>query len=334
MSLQVQMVLGSEGNLLNRTTDVTIKLKYPESGSDVIMWQKVYEDMTLVDGVLHVNLSGSDDTERELVAEMFDQEDITLGVVIDGNEVALDLVSQPYAIKSRISDESHSTRALNGVELEEVTELVEGDILIVKDGKWVASSRSDGYTGIVSALDRGTSVETLSDVNIEGLIEGEILGYDGQNWVNIADQKLSESDVNEIVSEKGFLKEVSVASIAEGEYDRIKGIGGKIVVDPIIQLNDNVNVRDDLNVGGKIGSHLVPVKEIYASSMNIGSIVLKESDGIIESSGGIRISDRRGELISGEGQVNRLGVYESSNELGAALGLEWDANKGQLGIGG
>ena len=210
VSLQVQMVLGSEGNLLNRTTDVTIKLKYPESGSDVIMWQKVYEDMTLVDGVLHVNLSGSDDTERELVAEMFDQEDVTLGVVIDGNEVALDLVSQPYAIKSRISDESHSTRALNGVELEEVTELVEGDILIVKDGKWVASSRSDGYTGIVSALDRGTSVETLSDVNIEGLIEGEILGYDGQNWVNIADQKLSESDVNEIVSEKGFLKAVLI----------------------------------------------------------------------------------------------------------------------------
>ena len=32
--------------------------------------------------------------------------------------------------------------------------------------------------------------------------------------------------------------------------------------------------------------------------------------------------------------MNRLGVYQSGTELVAASGLEYDANKGQLGIGG
>ena len=73
VSLQVQMILGSEGNLLNKTTDITMKLKYPSGYTDVVMWEKVYSNITLVDGVLNINLKGVDDTNRTLVAEMFDQ---------------------------------------------------------------------------------------------------------------------------------------------------------------------------------------------------------------------------------------------------------------------
>ena len=56
------MILESEGDLLNKTTDITKKLKYPSGDTDVVMWEKVYSNITQVDGVLNINLKGVDDT--------------------------------------------------------------------------------------------------------------------------------------------------------------------------------------------------------------------------------------------------------------------------------
>ena len=106
--------------------------------------------------------------------------------------------------KPRISDDSHSQGALHGVGITKVETLNDGDLLMVKDGKWVPTGQEDGYTGLTKALDRGTSVESLSDVSIDGIEEGQVLGYNGKNWVNIADQKLTEADVGDRIRRKVF----------------------------------------------------------------------------------------------------------------------------------
>ena len=57
-------------------------------------------------------------------------------VEVDGFEAELKLVSQPYAIKANISNESHSALGLQGVPVRSVDNLEDGDILVVKDGEW------------------------------------------------------------------------------------------------------------------------------------------------------------------------------------------------------
>ena len=166
-------------------------------------------------------------------------------------------MSQPYAIKSRISDESHSTKGLQGVPIRKVSEVKDGDVLMVRDGEWVATSETDGYSGNASGVSRGDSLGGMSDVSVSGINEGEILGYDGNRWVNVEDQKLSEADVDAIVSAQGYLKEIGANAISEGEYNQIKGIGGTIKTDPYIQLKDDVVVDGGLSVVGDIGSSAV-----------------------------------------------------------------------------
>ena len=144
------MVLGSYGEPINGQKDDVITLKYPleDTGEDRVMWSRTYEDVILENGVFNMVLSGDDDREVSLVAGMFDEEGVKITVEVDTSEVELALMSQPYAIKARISDESHSTKALQRVEIEEVSELNDGDILVVKDGKWVNSANKiNAYIG-------------------------------------------------------------------------------------------------------------------------------------------------------------------------------------------
>ena len=46
-------------------------------------------------------------------------------------------------------DDSHSTKALQGVEIEALSELNNGDILVVKDGKWVQTGEGARYTSFL-----------------------------------------------------------------------------------------------------------------------------------------------------------------------------------------
>ena len=135
VTLQVQMVLGTDGELINGTKDVSIRLSYDTNGTEVVMWEKMYENEVINSGALIVSLSGEDDQGRELSVDMFDEEGVQLVVDVDGFEAELDLISQPYAIKSNISDESHSALGLQGIPIREVSELQDGDILIARDGE-------------------------------------------------------------------------------------------------------------------------------------------------------------------------------------------------------
>ena len=243
VSLQLQLIVANQGVLVSGEKTVIVRLKSEGEIEMQLIWEKEYPGVYIQDGVLSLSLSGADNQSRQLIADMFDKVGLQLEVEIDGEVVSLDMVSQPYAIKSRISDESHSAKSLQGIPVRAVSEVSEGDVLVVKDGEWVPTGAGDGHTGSSSELDRINSIEGLNDVRLSGVNEGEILGYNGNQWVNVADQRLSEADVDAIISEKGYIKEVGASSMQEGEYDKIKGIGGKIKVDPTIQLDDHVSIK-------------------------------------------------------------------------------------------
>lgn len=251
VSLQVQLMVASGGSLINGTKDVVVRLIHPVTTGQAVMWEKTHEGVVISEGVLRLELTGEDSQGHSLIADMFDKAGVQMEVEIEGEVVGLDMMSQPYAIKSRISDEAQSTRGLQGVPVREVTEVNDGDILVARDGEWVPTSEWDGYSGSSRGLSEGRVLEDLGDVNLEGLNEGEILGYDGNRWVNVSDQKLSEADVDAIVSEKGYLKEIGTSELQEGEYDQIKGIGGVIKTSPYIQVKQCGDCGRGLEYGGE-----------------------------------------------------------------------------------
>ena len=339
VTLQVQMLLGNNGVLIDGAKDVSIRLSYEGDSGEVVMWQKLYEDELISDGVLLLSLSGEDDLERELTVEMFDEEDVQLVVEVDGFEAELALVSQPYAIKANISNESHSALGLQGVPVRSVDNLEDGDILVVKDGEWVATGEADGYTGLSMNYEGSIQLSDIIEVEIDGLSEGQLLRYDGTNWVNSEETSLTEADIADIAGEKGFLQVVSNDAVIEGEYDNILGIGGKITVSPNIELDDDVNITGTLNVMGNVlvdgalGDIESEIGEMYVSSVNIGNVVISEKDGGLAISEKVTITDQSGSVISGTGVVNRFTVYEGVNEVGMADSVIWDATKAQVGIG-
>ena len=83
--LQVQLVLGTDGVPIVGPKDVVIRLK--RSG-DVVMWEKTYESQALPEGVLNVELAGTDDQGRLMNVSMFDAVDVVLAVVVDMTEVS------------------------------------------------------------------------------------------------------------------------------------------------------------------------------------------------------------------------------------------------------
>ena len=339
VTLQVQMLLGNNGVLIDGTKDVSIRLSYDVDSSEVLMWQKLYEDELINDGVLMISLSGNDDLGRELTVELFDEEGVQLVVDVDGFEAELDLVSQPYAIKANISNEAHSALGLQGVPVRSVDTLEDGDILVIKDGEWVATGEGDGYTGLSVNYEGSIQLTDIIEVEVDGLSEGQLLRYDGTNWVNSDESLLTESDIAAIADEKGFLQVVSNDAVIEGEYDNIIGIGGKITVSPNIELDDDVNITGTLNVmgnvlvDGAIGDIGSEIGEIYVSSVNIGNVVMSEGNGMLAVSEKVTIAGQNGSVISGTGVVNRFAVYEGENEIGMADSVIWDATKAQVGIG-
>ena len=339
VTLQVQMVLGTGGALINGTKDVSIRLSYETNGEEVVMWERVYANEVINSGALIVSLSGDDDQGRELSIEMFDEEGVQLVVDVDGFEAELDLISQPYAIKSNISDEAHSALGLQGIPIRDVIDLEDGDMLIARDGEWVATGASDGLTGLGSAYEGAIHLTDIVEVDLTGVEMNQILKYDGTNWINSNESVLTESDIADVADEKGFLQEVDNSVMVEGEYDNILGIGGKISVNPNVNIDDDVDISGDLKVTGDVlvwgtlGRSGMAISDVYASSVNIGAVIISENNGNLKVSEAIEIDSQNGTVITGTGQVNRMAIYEGVNEIGEADSVIWDATKAQVGIG-
>ena len=213
---------------------------------------------------------------KELIADIFDEYNIWMEVEIDGRSVNVKMVSYPYVIKSRISDETHDAKALQGIKIE-TGNVEDGDWLVVSNGQWVATSnRRAGKSN-----DNSNQLEGLNDVTLPKQIEGfQILGYDGSQWVPVKDQQLTAEDVDNIATEEGYLKSENVNQIDAGVYDQITGIGGTVKADPIsgvIQLQGKVNIEGDMIVGGKVGVSSLPIKHA-----NIEVITIKRGNAEIE----------------------------------------------------
>ena len=339
VTLQVQMQMSIDGRLVDGANE-TLKVRLLVSGdvSNTVIWEKDYEGMVVDNGRVMVTLDGEDNQGHELVADMFDREGVRLEVEVAGEVVKLDMVSQPYAIKSRISDQSHSARGIQGVPVKTAAEVKEGDILVIKDGEWVPMGPDDGIEGLWGAEDEVSTLGALADVEIKTSEVGEVLGYNGNEWVNVKDQQLSEADVDKIVRDAGYIKEVGKSALEEGEYHQIRGIGGKIKVDPMIQLKDNVEIEGNVLMGGTLGQAMFPISKAVVSEVTIkGSkknVVMNESEGKLKINKEVKVEGQEGILISGTGKEGQLVLYTSEDEVGFDDELSWDGEKKQLGVGG
>ena len=100
VAMQIKLVLqAGNGNLVNGQKDVVIRLK---NDSDELLWERVYQGTIISNGELDLKLEGVNG--NELSVDVFDQPGVWLEVQIDEEILGLNIVTEPYAIKSRISD--------------------------------------------------------------------------------------------------------------------------------------------------------------------------------------------------------------------------------------
>ena len=198
VTLQVQLMIQSSGVAITETKDVVVRLMYESDVGAQMSWQKEYQSVDIIEGALNIELSGAGDDGGDLTASHFDEIGVFLELEIDSEVVTLELVSQPYAIKSRISDMSHATKGIHDVPIRNVENLVDGDLLVYQEGEWVPASDSDGYTGIAATINKYIRLESLEDIDISGLQDGDMLSFDGASWVNVPEKGLSPNAVAKI----------------------------------------------------------------------------------------------------------------------------------------
>ena len=338
VSLTTTLMVARDGALMNADAErVMVRLRCVGCDGADVLWEKEYEGVLVRNGEMQLELSGVDRHGDVLVSEMFDQPKVQLEVEIEGEVVGLEMMVQPYAIKTRISDETHSARGLQGIPVREVSQVNENDILMIKDGVWVASGKGDGYTGTASEEARENVLSAMEDVRIRGLNEGDILGYNGSEWTNVTDESLSKRDIDKIVRNKGYLKEVGMNTMGEGEYEEIQGIGGKIRVVDGIEMSGQVMVQGGVKVSGEMGGEDQPIKGMYVRELMIKGegegIGMKEEASQLKVSELVKVAGKRGVLMSGQGGRGGVGVYQSETEMMSDGGLKWDRGLKQLWMG-
>ena len=338
VSLTTTLMVARDGALMNADAErVMVRLRCVGCDGADVLWEKEYEGVLVRNGEMKLELSGVDRHGDVLVSEMFDQPKVQLEVEIEDEVVGLEMMVQPYAIKTRISDETHSARGLQGIPVRAVSQVNENDILMIKDGVWVASGKGDGYTGTASEEARENVLSAMEDVRIRGLNEGDILGYNGSEWTNVTDESLSKRDIDKIVRNKGYLKEVGMNTMGEGEYEEIQGIGGKIRVVDGIEMSGQVMVQGGVKVSGEMGGEDQPIKGMYVRELMIKGegegIEMKEEASQLKVSELVKVAGKRGVLMSGQGGRGGVGVYQSETEMMSDGGLKWDRGLKQLWMG-
>ena len=73
---------------------------------------------------------------EELIADMFDEYNIWMEVEVSGKSVNVKMNDFPYVIKSRISDETHDAKALQGIKIETGNIWKMGIGWFVSNGQW------------------------------------------------------------------------------------------------------------------------------------------------------------------------------------------------------
>ena len=141
VTLQLQVQVEENGAPILGIKDLTVKLSHSTEVGLIAIWEQDYQ-YEITDGSISIALNGADKSGEQLVAEMFDSGSVTLTIQIDGEEMVIDLISQPFAIKARISDETTSTQKLQGVQLTDQVP-VENDMLIIEGDEWVLKNKDE-----------------------------------------------------------------------------------------------------------------------------------------------------------------------------------------------
>ena len=184
MKLNVSAILRfSDGTEINTITPENIKIGLYTSEENFV-WQRTYS-LTITNGLIETELSGegtnSNGDSVVLNESLFEHENLRVGFTIneDGVEklALVYLTSQPYAIKSALSDFAHiadDTNKIKGVPLADLIPESK-QVLIYDNGQWIPSGLDDTMINI-DEYQIPTSDVTEVSGTIENLKVEKLLG--------------------------------------------------------------------------------------------------------------------------------------------------------------
>ena len=101
--------------------------------------------------------------------------------------------------KQELVIRSHDTEMIQGIEVSDLSDAEDGDVLMIQDGVWVATtSVSEDDDGISVSLNE---VEDVSDWEVA---TGDVIKWGGSSWDEGTDLVLSEDDVEQMLDESGI----------------------------------------------------------------------------------------------------------------------------------
>ena len=335
--LKMQLVLANNGVYLEGENDIVISLM---NGVDnTRMWGKEFGGISInSSGEVTITIEGQDDSGVELATWMFDSTDLYLTVSVGGDDVDLDLLSQPYAIKSLISDVSYDASGIKGVEIKEVEILEDDDILISSAGQWQPLGINDSSTGLILGLDKVLALESLTDINLDGIKEGDLIKFNGIKWENVVDHSMNSGEVGELLESKEYIQEFSIEDLKAGNYPAIIGMGATIrIASDAVYLMDNVEVAGNLLVFGNIGRYDHPVNKVSVTNLMISDDTAINAMMVNDSlmfTNPIKVTGKNGQVITGTGSNNKISVFTNDYTVGFDDNLSWDSENDQLGVNG
>ena len=336
VTLQLQVQVEENGAPILGIKDLTVKLSHSTEVGLIAIWEQDYQ-YEITDGSISISLNGADKNGEQLVAEMFDSGAITLTIEIDGEEMVIDLISQPFAIKARISDESKITQKLQGIKLTDQVP-VENDMLIIEDDEWVLKNKDDVLDLIEIIEEEKISINSFEDIDVTENASGDLLTFAGDFWRNEASAGLTAAGVEEVLASYNYKLTVGVGDLVTGNYDQISGIGNQIEIASMININNNVAITGDLKVTVDLGSKWFPIEKIVVNEINIGNGIdeatLTNTNNQLLINKGLVIGTQDGEGISAVGHANRAMVFSNESEGAAINGIIWSNDRNQLAIGG
>ena len=223
-----------------------------------------------------------------------------------------------------------------GLEVESVSSIDDGYIMIVQNNMWVVANPVDVDFELPDLTNKEYSLTSIAELNIGDIVNaGDILVFDGNYWVSTADMRLDVDSINNLIESKGYLTEVTMSDLPVGEYDQIVGIGEKIRVTDKLYLNDSVLITGNLIITGDIGD---PISTAYFKEVNLinddGDIVsINSTEDYPLVNKDIMIDGKDGVLLSGQGSDGYIAIFESESEIGYSSQLIWDNALKQFAIG-
>ena len=282
LTLNINLILADQNyDPIDGTHDIQVKIGI----GNVYYWNKVFESETIDNGALSIELSGFDTQSPPvlLIPEMFESKNTDITIIVNAEVITLELSSHPYAVKSRLSDISHSTLAIQDVPIQSMDEslLSSGNMLVIDNNQWVPIETLVSLNAELSTLHKTLSLSDLRDVEITDLSTNQILTFNGKHWVNIDQDELDAIMIDQLLTEYGFLKVVSPNNVVLDDYPDIFKIGDAISIttaSSMVTFEKDSLIDGDLIVNGMIGDDSNPIEQLYTHTLTLVNNVAQTTD--------------------------------------------------------